>query len=88
MLGKDVPGRDMALTDELEGISIDTCCAFDTGVWETGILREKVEGKWVIVSQYETKEEAEEGHKGWVELMKTDPACKLVDINMWNLPNL
>uniref|UniRef100_A0A6H1ZRV5 Uncharacterized protein n=1 Tax=viral metagenome TaxID=1070528 RepID=A0A6H1ZRV5_9ZZZZ len=85
VLGKDVSGRDEALNDELDGIVVDTCCPSDTGIWETGIRREKLEGIWVIVSQYDSKEEAEKAHKKWVKLMRTDPTCKLQDINMWNL---
>ncbi len=84
-LGKDVSGRATSLTDELEGITVDTCCPSDTCVWETGIKREKIEGEWVIVSQYVDKEKATKGHKQWVELMKLTPDCKLKDIDMWNL---
>lgn len=84
-LGKDVSGRPTAMTDEIGDITVDTCVPSDTGVWETGIKRVSIEGKWIIVSQYETEEEAREGHKGWVELMKKDPVCELKDIDMWNL---
>lgn len=82
-LGKDVSGRDTAMTDEVGNITIDTCIPSDTGVWEPGI--ERGEDAWVIVSQYETDKEAEKGHKQWVELMREKPTCKLKDINMWNL---
>jgi len=84
-LGKDVSGRDKALTDEIGDITIDTCIPSDTGVWETGILRQSVEGKWVIVSQYESSEEAKKGHNQWVNLMKEEPTCELKDIDNWNL---
>ena len=87
-IGKDVSGRDTAMTDEIGNIIVDTCVPSDTNVWETGIKRESVEGKWVIVSQYILDEEAKEGHKRWVELMKREPACKLKDIDMWNLNDL
>ncbi len=66
-------------------ITIDTCIPADTGVWETGIRRESIEGKWVIVSQYQTEEEAIIAHGNWVNLMRTDPTCELKDIDMWNL---
>jgi len=84
-LGKDVSNRPTALTDKVGDITIDTCAPADTDVWETGIKRESVEGKWVIVSQYETAEQARRGHKGWLKLVTDDPACELKDIDMWNL---
>ena len=88
-LGMDTSGRDRgAMREELDGIVIDTCIPSDTNVWETGINRESVEGKWVIVSQYESDEEAEKGHKQWVELMKEEPGCELKDIDNWNLGEL
>lgn len=87
ILGKDVSGRATALTDEIGDITIDTCVPSDTGVWETGIKRESVEGAWVIVGQYKTDDEASKGHKQWVKLMKEDPTCGLKDINMWGLPD-
>uniref|UniRef100_A0A6M3J298 Uncharacterized protein n=1 Tax=viral metagenome TaxID=1070528 RepID=A0A6M3J298_9ZZZZ len=77
--------RSEAITDKIGDITIDTCVPSDTNIWETGIKRESVEGKWVIVSQYETEEEAKKGHKGWVRLMREKPTCKLIDIDMWNL---
>ena len=77
--------RTDVFTDELEGISIDTCKATDTRIWETGINREHIEGKWVIVSQYKDREEAEIKHKEWVEEMRKNPDAPLKDIDMWNL---
>ena len=84
-LGKDVSGRSWAMIDEIGNITIDTCVPSDTGVWETGIRREEVEGKWVIVGQYESDEEAEKGHKDWVTYIKENPTCELEDIDSWNL---
>ena len=83
-LGKDI-GRSMAITNEIGDITIDTCCPTDTGIWETGVLRESVEGKWVIVSQYKSAEEAAREHKKWVELVKEEPACELKDIDTWGI---
>jgi hypothetical protein len=78
--------RATAINTKLDGgITVDTCCASDTGVWETGIRRESIEGKWVIVSQYENAEEAQKGHAEWVKLLKEAPKAELKDINMWNL---
>lgn len=86
-LGKDVSGRATAMTDKIGDITVDTCIPDDTGVWETGIRREAVEGEWIIVSQYESDEEAEEEHKKWVALMKEEPTCELKDLNNWNIPD-
>lgn len=72
-------------TDEFDGVTVDTCCPTDTRVWETGILRENIEGKWVIVSQYNSREEAEQKHKEWVAYLKENPTCGLKDIDCWNL---
>jgi len=75
--------RNTALNWENNGIVVDTCCAFDTGKWETGIERNG--DSWIIVEQYEDKEEAITGHKKWIEKMKKNPKMKLTDINLWNL---
>lgn len=77
--------RESALNEKVGDITIDTVKAFDTEMWETGIERMSIEGKWIIVEQYETKEQAAEGHNKWVELMKEKPKMKLKDINLWNL---
>ena len=76
------------ITTEVGDITIDTCLPSDTGVWETGIQRESVEGKWIIVSQYESDLEATIEHEKWVELMRNEPTCKLKDIDNWNLDSL
>ena len=79
--------RKDALTDEFDGIAIDTCLCADTKVWETGICREDAnDGNWVIATQYDDKAEAQEGHKQWVKYLKENPTCELTDINMWNFP--
>lgn len=77
--------RQDVFTDELDGITVDTCCPTDTQVWETGVKRENIEGKWVIVSQHNSREEAEQEHKKWVEYLKENPTCELKDIDNWNL---
>ena len=82
------PERLYALVDKLDGITIDTVETPDTGYWETGIRRKSIEGKWIIVCQYRSEEEAKKGHKDWVEYMKENPTCELVDIDMWNLNQL
>jgi hypothetical protein len=76
--------REGALTDDLpNGIVVDTIMeGFDTGVAETGIMREGVYD-WKIVDQYSTEEEAREGHAKWVALMKANPDILLEDIGIW-----
>ncbi len=69
--------------NEFNNIIVDTCIPTDTDVWETGIQRRGT--LWVIVSQYENREEAEEGHKGWVKLLTKDPEAELKEIDMWNI---
>lgn len=73
------------ITTELENITVDTSLPTDTGKWETGIKRLKVEGKWVIVEQYADKEEAGKGHKKWADLMTEYPDYPLKDIDLWSL---
>ena len=67
--------REDALRDEFNNIIVDTCKAPDTGYWETGIRRDT----WIIVEQYDSREEAVEGHKKWVKLMKENPDRELED---------
>lgn len=55
------------LRNEIEGITIDTVCAFDTGSWETGI---KINDEWKIAEQYKSKEEAVIGHKKYIKEVK------------------
>lgn len=57
-----------------EGWTVDTCYAPDNECYETGIECSWINnGDWVIVDEYETKEEAEKGHKKWVEQMGKRP---------------
>lgn len=81
----DQPQRRNALTDEFAGIIIDTCCASDTNIWETGILREAIEDGWIIVSQYDSEDEAKREHQNWVAYLKENPDCELKDIDLWDL---
>lgn len=69
-------------------IVVDSSLPPDTNIWETGIKRRNIEGKWVIVEQYEDKECAEKGHDKWVKLMTEYPDFPLKDIDMWSLDSL
>lgn len=70
---------------ELDGIVVDTCLPADTKIYETGIRRDKIEGIWVIVEQYENEDKAKEGHERWVKLMTEYPDYPLKDIDNWGL---
>lgn len=76
--------RSDALTDGLpEGIVVDTIMkGFDTGIAETGIMREGVY-PWRIVEQYPTREDAVAGHAKWVSLMRETPDTFLKDVGVW-----
>ena len=82
--------RATATTTKLHNdtVIIDTCYPLDTRIYETGIKREKMEGKWVIVEQYENKAMAEKGHQKWVNILTEYPDYPLKDIDMWNLDKL
>lgn len=69
-------------------IIVDTSLPSDTNIWETGIKRTEVEGKWVIVEQYPDKKHAEVGHKRWSKQMAEFPDYPLKDIDMWSLDSL
>lgn len=62
---------------------VDTCIAHDTETWETGIQRD--DDSFVIVDQYENEEEAKNGHKKWVSLMRENPKRELEDIDVWGI---
>ena len=76
------------ITTELDRITIDTALASDTNIWETGVKRLDIEGKWVIVEQYPNEEEANTSHKKWSNLMSEYPDYPLRDIDLWNLEAL
>ena len=74
--------RTDALRDEFDNIVVDTCCAFDTGTWETGISKNSGED-WKIVEQFPSQEDALKGHKNWVDTMKQNPDIELKDVGVW-----
>ena len=71
------------ITTEVGNITIDTCLPRDTNIWETGIERPDIEGKWVIVEQYPDEEAAQQGHEKWTKLMTKLPNYPLRDIDQW-----
>ncbi len=69
-------------------ITVDTCYTADTKLYETGIRRVDIEGKWVIVEQYPNANEAEKGHAKWVKILTEYPDYPLKDIDQWSLHEL
>lgn len=62
--------NDVVGTDEVGNYFVDTCYTADAG-YETGIR--KWGGEWIIVERYSSREEAEEGHKEWMDYCMTNP---------------
>lgn len=60
--------------DELNGAVIDTAAVTDSDKpFETGICHPRYnDNKWVIVQLYDSKKEAQSGHKKWVSIF-SDP---------------
>jgi len=74
--------KDVLNTKE-NGWIVDTCCAFDTHVWETGICPSP-DTRFLIVEKYhEGKEQAMKGHEKWVQLMRENPQRTLPNINVF-----
>ena len=77
----NVRGRDDVFRDELSPeLVVDTCAAYDTGEWETGIGRN---GNFTIAEQYESRELAEIGHKKWIELLRKNPDAETPKLMLW-----
>ena len=81
LLMQDNSFRDDHITDTIKDIIVDTVCAPDTGKWETGIY---INGKWIIVSQYDDKDSAIKGHKQYVKSVKKGKR-HFKDIDLWGL---
>ena len=56
---------------EKDGLVIDTCPVTDSSEpFETAVQHPNYnDGKWIVVQTYNSKEEAETGHKKWVKKM-------------------
>lgn len=69
--------------DIINGVTIDTAAETDSDQpYETGINGKMYNGnEWVIVELYDTKEEAINGHKKWVELFKKEFPETLTDVS-------
>lgn len=62
---------------------IDTCKVTDVyAIAETGIKHPQYnEGKWIIVEEYHSVEEAKNGHKKWVAVFKKGLPEELKDVS-------
>lgn len=62
---------------------IDTCAVNDsTQPYETAIKCSHYNnGEWVVVEQYDSKEEAQKGHERWVQVFKSSLPTKLIDVS-------
>lgn len=78
----DESRKDVLNTQE-NGWTVDTCCAFDSGKWETGIEGPTTDGNFHIAEQYKDRDEAEKGHEKWVAFMRENPNREIPNINVW-----
>jgi quinol monooxygenase YgiN len=56
---------------ELGKLIVDTCSVTDTGhPYETAVAHPQFnDNKWIVVEQYDSREDAVKGHNKWVETM-------------------
>jgi hypothetical protein len=88
---RKVDNTEVKVDDVFQG-TVDTCRVTDsTKSFETGIQSEfyRLNGDWVIVESYDTKEEAIIGHKKWCEFLASKPnflqdvgECQLVQLSL------
>jgi len=70
--------REDALTNKINGFTVDTCFARDVLAWETGIKKDKNK-HFIIVEEYPSKEDAVKKHKEWVSKVEKDKDFELVE---------
>lgn len=68
---------------KINGAEIDTCRVFDAEKpYETAIKHPSYNNdKWIIVEEYSTIKEAEEGHKKWVSKFSSSLPEFLIDVS-------
>lgn len=72
---------------ETDMYTIDTCEVYDCQEtpYETAIAHKEFKGgDWIIVEQYEDREEAEKGHAKWIKIMEESEPLQLMDIDVWS----
>lgn len=75
---------------EKDGLIVDTAAMNDTEhLYETAVKHPDYNNdKWVIVKEYDSKEEAQTGHDKWVKIMTENPPEKLIDVSTTDLRKL
>ena len=75
--------KDEVARDETGDVIVDTCYRSETGMFETGVSHPQYNsGKWIIVEEYETREQARAGHDKWLAVMTADELPDtLVDVS-------
>ena len=71
--------KDDVLRYEANNLIIDTCIAYDTDLWETGLNDSRYYDNWIIIEQYQDKEEAKIGHDKWVKIFTGDDLPQEID---------
>ncbi len=71
--------RKTAMNTEVGDQVVDTCLAFDTHMWETGIQRN---GDWTIVEKYDDEESARDGHARWSNALGSNPEMELTEVGL------
>lgn len=62
------PDRSDVLRYEKDDLIIDTCEAYDTGEWETGLHDKRYSDRWIIIEQYPDRKSALKGQEKWVKI--------------------
>jgi hypothetical protein len=68
--------RKNAVTDTIEGVTIDTCYAPDTLKWETAIMKGETLDEIVVVEIYSSEVEAIKGHDKWCDKVRKNTKQK------------
>ena len=73
-LGTEWQPREERIVDntKIDEYTVDTCYCNDTNKYETAI--KKYDNEWVVLEEYDTKEQSQYGHNKWIEFAKTKPA--------------
>ena len=72
------PDRSNAITTDMGKQKVDTCEAFDTERWETGVKRG---GLWYVVEAYDDEATARKGHEAWVQRITDHPDYDIASLN-------
>ena len=86
MFGSMFSNHSSRLVDnyESDNFTIDTCLVTDSEYnYETAVKYDGFnDGRWMIVEQYNTESEAQDGHNRWVEYLTNNEPEYFKDINV------